>query len=55
MVGDSINDVQAARGAGIPVICVPYGYDEEDPRELPCDAFIETLADLPLARVSRAR
>jgi phosphoglycolate phosphatase len=48
MVGDSTNDVQAARAAQIPVICVPYGYNEgRDPRELPCDAFIETLADLP--------
>jgi phosphoglycolate phosphatase len=48
MVGDSINDVQAARGAGIPVICVPYGYNEgEDPRLLACDAFVESLADLP--------
>jgi phosphoglycolate phosphatase len=48
MVGDSINDVQAARGAGIPVICVPYGYNEgKDPRLLPCDAFVESLADLP--------
>jgi phosphoglycolate phosphatase len=48
MVGDSINDVQAARGAGIPVICVPYGYNEgEDPRLLPCDGFVESLADLP--------
>jgi phosphoglycolate phosphatase len=48
MVGDSINDVQAARGAGIPVICVPYGYNEgKDPRQLPCDAFVESLADLP--------
>jgi phosphoglycolate phosphatase len=48
MVGDSINDVQAARSAGIAVICVPYGYNEgQDPRQLPCDAFIESLADLP--------
>jgi phosphoglycolate phosphatase len=48
MVGDSTNDVQAARGAGIPVICVPYGYNEgKDPRLLPCDAFVESLADLP--------
>lgn len=48
MVGDSTNDVQAARGAGIAVICVPYGYNEgEDPRQLPCDAFVESLADLP--------
>jgi phosphoglycolate phosphatase len=48
MVGDSTNDVQAARAAGIPVICVPYGYNEgEDPRLLPCDGFVESLADLP--------
>jgi phosphoglycolate phosphatase len=48
MVGDSINDVQAARAAGIPVVCVPYGYNEgQDPRSLPCDAMIESLALLP--------
>lgn len=48
MVGDSINDVQAARGAGMPIVCVPYGYNEgQDPRALPCDALIETLAELP--------
>jgi phosphoglycolate phosphatase len=48
MVGDSTNDVQAARGAGIPVLCVPYGYNEgADPRSLPCDGFVESLGDLP--------
>jgi phosphoglycolate phosphatase len=48
MVGDSINDVTAARAAGIAVVCVPYGYNEgADPRELSCDAFIESLAELP--------
>jgi phosphoglycolate phosphatase len=48
MVGDSINDVEAARGARIPIVCVPYGYNEgNDPRTLPCDAFIESLTDLP--------
>jgi phosphoglycolate phosphatase len=48
MVGDSITDVLAARAAGLPVICVPYGYNEgNDSRALPCDAFVETLADLP--------
>lgn len=48
MVGDSINDVTAARAAGIPIVCVPYGYNEgRDPRSLACDAMIETLADLP--------
>jgi phosphoglycolate phosphatase len=48
MVGDSIHDVQAARAAGIAVVCVPYGYNEgQDPRTLPCDALLDTLADLP--------
>jgi phosphoglycolate phosphatase len=48
MVGDSINDVLAARAAGVPVVCVPYGYNEgNDPRELPCDAFVDTLTQLP--------
>jgi phosphoglycolate phosphatase len=48
MVGDSANDVLAARGAGMPVVCVPYGFNEgQDARTLPCDAFVETLAGLP--------
>jgi phosphoglycolate phosphatase len=48
MVGDSINDVTAARAAGIPVVCVPYGYNEgQDPRTLACDAMSESLAELP--------
>jgi phosphoglycolate phosphatase len=48
MVGDSINDVLAARAAAMPVVCVPYGYNEGlDPRLLSCDAFVNTLAQLP--------
>ena len=48
MVGDSINDVLAARAAGIPVICVTYGYNEgQDPRSLPCDGWIDRLDELP--------
>ena len=48
MIGDSVNDVLAARAAGMPVVCVPYGYNEgNDPRALPCDAIVETLAELP--------
>jgi len=48
MVGDSINDVTAARAANIAVVCVPYGYNEgNDPRELACDALIEDLSHLP--------
>ena len=31
MVGDSGNDVEAARGAGCPVLVVPYGYREGRP------------------------
>jgi phosphoglycolate phosphatase len=48
MVGDSRTDVLAARAAGLTVVCVPYGYNEgADPRSLPCDAFVQSVADLP--------
>jgi phosphoglycolate phosphatase len=48
MVGDSVNDVQAARAAGIPVVCVSYGYNEgRDPRTLDCDSLLDSLAELP--------
>jgi phosphoglycolate phosphatase len=48
MVGDSVNDVQAARAAGIPVVCVSYGYNEgRDPRTLDCDALVDSLAEIP--------
>jgi len=48
MVGDSLVDVEAARAAGLAVVCVPYGYNEgRDPRALPCDAIIESVAELP--------
>ena len=48
MVGDSATDVLAARAAGLSIVCVPYGYNEgADPRALPCDAFIDSIAELP--------
>ena len=48
MVGDSVNDVTAALAAGMAVVCVPYGYNEgQDVRQLPADAFVETLDELP--------
>ena len=48
MVGDSVNDVRAARAVPMRVVCVPYGYNEgEDPRALDCDAFVESIAELP--------
>ncbi len=28
LIGDSINDIQAAKAAGMPVICVTYGYNQ---------------------------
>ncbi|AKH69199.1 phosphoglycolate phosphatase [Spongiibacter sp. IMCC21906] len=31
MVGDSVNDVKAARAASIPVACVSYGYNHGEP------------------------
>ena len=48
MVGDSSNDVDAARAASMPVVLVPYGYTEgQDPRLWPCDHMVDSLADLP--------
>jgi len=48
MVGDSSNDVDAARAAGVPVVVVPYGYNGgEDPRTLQADAHVSGLAELP--------
>ena len=44
MIGDSLNDAIAARAAGCPMFCVPYGYNEgADVRELDVDAIVETL------------
>lgn len=48
LIGDSINDVQAAQAAGMPVICVDYGYDQGlDLTQSNPDAMIGSLADLP--------
>ena len=48
MVGDSLNDVGAARHAGCPVVCVPYGYNHgRDIREAEPDAVIDSIAALP--------
>ncbi len=45
MIGDSANDVAAARAAGCPVWCVPYGYNEGRPPEsLECDLLVADLA-----------
>ena len=47
MVGDSVNDAQAARAAGCPVVLVTYGYNHgHDVRQVDADAWIDTLAQL---------
>jgi phosphoglycolate phosphatase len=48
MVGDSRNDVGAARNAGCPVVCVPYGHNHGyDIRAAEPDAVIASIAELP--------
>jgi phosphoglycolate phosphatase len=48
MVGDSDNDVTAARNAGCPVWCVRHGYNEGRPVEaLGADRLLDSLAELP--------
>jgi phosphoglycolate phosphatase len=48
MVGDSINDIKAARAAGFGIICVSYGYNHgQDIREAHPDRVIDRFADLP--------
>lgn len=55
MIGDSANDVQAARAAGCPVWCVPYGYNEGRPVEtLDCDAIVPDLAEAARRLLGRA-
>lgn len=46
LIGDSLNDAEAARAAGCHVFCVPYGYNEgRDVRELDCDAIVTSVHD----------
>ncbi len=43
-IGDSINDALAARAAGMPVLAVPYGYNEgRDVRTLDVDGIVPSL------------
>lgn len=47
MVGDSENDIEAARAAGIDSVCVTYGYNQgRDIHELGANLVIESLAEL---------
>lgn len=47
MLGDSKNDVGAARNAGIPAVCLPYGYNHgEDIALAEPDCIIESMREL---------
>jgi phosphoglycolate phosphatase len=54
MVGDSDADAAAARGAGVPVVGVTFGYTEDVPGVLAPDAVIDHFDELDavLARLS---
>jgi phosphoglycolate phosphatase len=46
-VGGSLNDVEAACRAGMPVYCVPYGYNEGQPAaSLGCNGPFESIAEV---------
>jgi phosphoglycolate phosphatase len=48
LIGDSVNDVEAARAAGFSIVCVTYGYNHGgDIRASNPDALIDSLAELP--------
>ena len=54
MLGDSDNDVLAARHAGCPVWCVPYGYNEGRPAAaLACDRLVGSVAEAARLIVSK--
>ena len=47
MVGDSSNDVRAARAAGFAIVCVPYGYNHgRDIRDSAPDLVVDNLTEL---------
>jgi phosphoglycolate phosphatase len=54
MIGDSIHDVQAAHGAGLPAVLVSWGYTVKPASELGAEAVIERFDALPdaLAKIA---
>jgi phosphoglycolate phosphatase len=49
MVGDSINDVLAAKNAGVPVVVVSFGYTDVPPKDLGGDVLIDRFDELQAA------
>ncbi len=47
MIGDSVNDVKAARAAGFGIVCMSYGYNHgQDISEAHPDAVIDSMVEL---------
>jgi phosphoglycolate phosphatase len=47
MVGDSGNDAIAARAAAMPVLILPYGYNEGRPvQALDCDGIVDSIEEI---------
>ena len=46
MVGDSINDVLAAKNAQVPVVLVSFGYTDTPPKDMDADALIDGFDEL---------
>jgi phosphoglycolate phosphatase len=49
MVGDSITDIKTARAAGLPVVCVDFGYTDVPVAELKPDRVISHFCELEAA------
>tara|TARA_R110002167_G_scaffold129859_1_gene313081 strand:+ start:199 stop:876 length:678 start_codon:yes stop_codon:yes gene_type:complete len=54
MIGDSANDRDAARNAGVPVVLVTFGYTTIPALQLEADAHIDRFAQLPAALAALA-
>jgi phosphoglycolate phosphatase len=52
MIGDSINDVLAARNAGVPMVLVSFGYTDTPAAEMDRDVLIDRFDELYEAAVS---
>ena len=55
MIGDNENDYAAARGAGLPVILMRYGYLRVPPETLTPDVWLDRFSDLPQALLNLTR
>ena len=52
MVGDSFNDIEAARRASVPSVAVTFGYTDTPARQLGADRVVESFAAITPALVA---